>query len=307
MEQRALRRQSLTAEGGFTLIEMMVSLLVLMVVSGTVIRGVLDMSDLQTTISNRSDMHAGVRNVTELLSQEIGQAGRIGLPAAVTLTAASAIGATTLTVSSSTGMFVNEQLQIDTGPNQETVTVTGIVANQLTTTALGIAHGNGAVVFAPGGFAAGVVPSTTANGSSGTKLKMFGDINGDGNMVYVEYWCDTANNRLYRNSVAFNAGAKPGYTPAMVLIDNIQANPNATPCFTYQTQVAAGATYVTDVAITLTVQTQNRDRKTNSFQAETKALLNVSPRNVFSVWQLAGLGVTNRVQPTPATVTNLLQ
>jgi len=60
------------------------------------------------------------------------------------------------------------------------------------------------------------------------------------------------------------------------------------------------------VAITLTVQTQNRDRKTGGFQTETKALLNVSPRNVFNVWQMAGLGNTNRVQPMPASVAALL-
>jgi hypothetical protein len=147
-----------------------------------------------------------------------------------------------------------------------------------------------------------------ANGSSATKLKIFGDINGDGTMVYVEYWCDTAAGRLYRNSVPITAGAKPAYTVGMVLLDNIRPNPGnpATPCFTYQTQGAAGATYVTDVAITLTVRTQNRDRKTGDFQEETKALLNVSPRNVFNVWQLAGLGVTNRVQPMPASLNNLL-
>ena len=104
----------------------------------------------------------------------------------------------------------------------------------------------------------------------------------------------------------FTAGAKPAYTVDMVLIDNILANPGGTPCFTYQTQSAGGVNYVTDVAITLTVRTQNRDVNTNDFQTESKALLNVSPRNVFNVWQLAGLGVTNRVQPTPATVTALL-
>jgi hypothetical protein len=161
-------------------------------------------------------------------------------------------------------------------------------------------------VQVPGGFAAGVVPSTTLNGSTATKLKIFGDINSDGNMVYVEYWCDTANGRLYRNSMPFTQVGKPAYTVDMVLIDNIQANPGGAACFTYQTQGAGGATYVTDVAITLTVRTQNRDRKTGDFQSETKALLNVSPRNVFNVWQLAGLSITNRVQPTPATITALL-
>jgi Tfp pilus assembly protein PilW len=87
---------------------MMVAMLVLMVVSGTVIRGVMGMADLHATLSNRSDMHAGVRNVTELLTQEIGQAGKIALPGAVpvTVAAATAIGATSITVTSATGIFI---------------------------------------------------------------------------------------------------------------------------------------------------------------------------------------------------------
>jgi hypothetical protein len=45
---------------------------------------------------------------------------------------------------------------------------------------------------------------------------------------------------------------------------------------------------------------------TRQFQTETKALLNVSPRNVFDVLTMAGYGEINRVQYTPATVTALL-
>ena len=79
-----------------------------------------------------------------------------------------------------------------------------------------------------------------------------------------------------------------------------------TPCFIYQRQTAGGQTYITNVAVTLTVATVNVNRNTNAVETETKALLNVSPRNVFNVWQLAGLGITNRVQPTPASVVALL-
>jgi hypothetical protein len=68
----------------------------------------------------------------------------------------------------------------------------------------------------------------------------------------------------------------------------------------------AGTDYVIDVAVTLTAQTQIVDPQTGAFQQETKALLNVSPRNVFEVWNVASLGITNRVQPMPATVTSLL-
>ena len=85
------------------------------------------------------------------------------------------------------------------------------------------------------------------------------------------------------------------------------ANPNGTPCFTYQTAIVGANTYVTDVAITLTVQTQDIDPVTRQFQTETKTLLNVSPRNVFNVWELASLGVINRIQPMPPSVQALLR
>jgi hypothetical protein len=59
---------------------------------------------------------------------------------------------------------------------------------------------------------------------------------------------------------------------------------------------------VIGVAIMTTVQTRDRDPVTNEFQTVTKALLNVAPRNVYNVWQLASLGYNNRVQPLPPTV-----
>ena len=268
------------SDEGFTLIEMMITVLVLMIVSGTVMKGVLDLTNLHNTIMNRTDMHSGVRNATELLTQEVGQAGRIALPAPVTLTADPALAAVSLNVTSTTGMFIGEQLNIDTGALQETATVTAVVSGtQISVSTLTKDHPNAAPVKASGGFAAGVVP---------------------------EYRCDTVAGRLYRNSMPFDAGAKPAITVEQILIDNILPNPDATPCFTYQTQTINGTTYVLDVAITLTVRTQNRDLNTGQFMTETKALLNVSPRNVFNVWQLAGLGVTNRVQPIPPTVTALL-
>ena len=70
--------------------------------------------------------------------------------------------------------------------------------------------------------------------------------------------------------------------------------------------VVGANTFVLDVAITLTVQTQQIDPITRQYQTETKALLNVSPRNVFNVWQLASAGVSGRIQPMPPTVTTLL-
>jgi hypothetical protein len=56
----------------------------------------------------------------------------------------------------------------------------------------------------------------------------------------------------------------------------------------------------------LTVQTQQLDPITRRYQTETKALLNVSPRNVFNAWAYAGMGYSERIQPTPPSITLLL-
>jgi hypothetical protein len=256
-------------------------------------------------------MHSGVRNATELLQQEVGQAGRIALPGRVTTTSAVAVGAATVTLASTApgaataGMFVGEKLAIGTGDLQEIVTITAINGDQITGT-FANAHPANALVAATGGFAAGVVPTTTANGSTGTVLKILGDINHNGSMVYVEYRCDVATRRLYRNSMPFDAAVKPAVTVEQILLDNILANPDGTSCFTYQQKTVMGRTYAVGVAITLTVRTQERDRVTNAFQTETKALLNVSPRNVFNVWQMASLNETDRVQPIPPATLALL-
>ena len=294
------------AESGFSLPELLVSVMVLVSVIGTVTSLLFQMANAHRTVWNRTQMHSAVRGATELLQQEVGQAGLVALPGAPTLSAAVATGTQAVIVSSASGMFVGEQLSIDTGSNQETVTLTAVAGNQITAAFTG-AHAAGATIIAVGGFASGIVPASTANGSTGSVLKLFGDVNGDGNMVYVEYTCNTANHKLYRNVMPWNVGAKPALSTAIVLLSNIVPNPNGTPCFTYQTAIVGANTYVTDVAITLTVQTQDIDPITRQFQTETKTLLNVSPRNVFNVWELASIGATNRIQPMPASVQALLQ
>jgi hypothetical protein len=82
------------------------------------------------------------------------------------------------------------------------------------------------------------------------------------------------------------------------------------PCFTYQTSTISVSgtpfTFVLDVAVTLTVQTQQIDPITRQYQKETKALLNVSPRNVFNTWTYAGMGYSDRIQSTPVSLSTLL-
>ena len=302
--------QVMKQEAGFTLVELMLSTSILLVVSGIVVGATIDLTRLSTTMTNRSDMHSGVRNATALLQQEVGQAGRISLPAPSSLSAAVGIGVATVDVTSTAGMFVGERLVVGTGAEAETVTLTAVAGNQITANFM-LPHVAGERLATTGGFSAGVIPTTMANGSTGNVLKILGDINGDNNMVYVEYTCDLAGGRLLRNVMAFDAAVKPVPTVEQILLDNLLPNPpnpggGVPPCFIYQQQTFAGTTYVIGVAIMTTVRTQQRDAITNDFQTVTKALLNVSPRNVVNVWQLASLHYLNRVQPVPPSVVALL-
>src|SRR5262245_31377930 len=133
--------QTRSGESGFTLIEVLVSVMVLLVVSATALDGIMNLSKNTRTVTNRTEMHAGVRNATELMQQEVGQAGRAVLPGNVTLTAAVAVDATTFTVSDVSDMWVGQYLTVDTGGNidcttggkcAETVKVLQINGNTIT-------------------------------------------------------------------------------------------------------------------------------------------------------------------------------
>jgi prepilin-type N-terminal cleavage/methylation domain-containing protein len=346
------------SQAGFSLPELLIAVAILLIISSAVTSALLQMTTSQRTIWSRTQLHAGVRSATELLQQEVGQAGRIALPGSglsppSQWTLAGAVAESTLpqTVAvhvngavpaTMSGFFDGEQLVIDSGgsgpvpcvvtmPCQETVAVTVQLGTKTVTAIFAYPHAAGAAVQALGGFATGIVPnkkpdavSVYPNGSDGTHLKLFGDINGDGNMVYVEYTCDftTTPGNLFRNVMPYDqTTAKGAVNSSQVLLNNILPNPGGTDCFTYMPSPlpvvtglvdlacacpTQGQAFVLDVAITLTVQTQVIDPITRRFQLETKALLNVSPRNVFNTWQLASAGVIERVQPIPPTVTNLL-
>ncbi len=356
----------LRPDAGFSLVELLISITILLIVSSVVTSALLQMTNQQQTIWNRTEMHSGVRGATELLQQEVGQAGRMAVPNKIVSTTAltdfdpttisdcqvrtvtlacTAPGCLTDKPNPTDGLWFDAPTNasilltwID-GDHSETVRVQALdrAANTITA-CFWENHPNTtgpAPVVTRGAFANGIVapsiasggPNPIPNGSDGNHLKLFGDINGDGKMVYIEYVCDNGDiigvapsYNLYRNVMAFDtpAAAKPAVTNSMILLTNVHQNPPdvsgaARPCFQYQYPNPATISvqgvptaFVLDVAVTLTVWTQMLDPVTKQNQRETKALLNVSPRNVFFAWELAGIGYTDRVQSTPATVAALL-
>ena len=353
------------------MIELLVATSIFLIITGIVATALKQVTQSQSTIWNRTQMHSGVRGATELMQQEVGQAGRIATPVPIIAAGAipgagagncdpshpgewgpqpspvnpaggpyapaPAIAVAPVAVSGvnqygTDGLFGSAGaaplsytlLTTMDGPSREFTQVYSVDKAAHTFVAcFESPHNAGTVLMALGGFANGIVPPVgVPNGSTANVLKMFGDINGDGNMVYVEYTCDTTNaHKLYRNVMAFDAVAKPPLSDALVLLSNVMPHPDgSTGCFNYQIMpdpahvppdpqiIVQGipVTFVLDVAITLTVQTQQKDPVTGQFQKETKALLNVSPRNVFNSWQLAGAGYTDHMQSTPGTITALL-
>ena len=229
---------------GFSLAELLVATAVLMIISSITMAALLQMTTSQQTIWNRTQIHAGVRSAFELLQQEVGQAGRIALPGPTAPRLAAAItvtGAQTVFVTSTGGMFVGEQVVVGAGPTRETVTLTALdtVANTIAGDFFFVHPAVGGLldsIAVYGGFASGIVPPTRPNGSTDIVLKLYGDINSDGNMLYVEYTCEDGE-KLYRNSMDWNAPSKPVKTDAMVLLSNLLPNPDGTPCFSYQEEV----------------------------------------------------------------------
>jgi len=329
------------------MIELLVATCVLLLVMGVVMTALRQSMQQQQTIWNRTEMHSGVRGATELMQQEVGQAGRVGVPLDIVLQGSTPNPAPTncdpahpdvsasvpIAVSSTKGLWATagtapaSYAVISTldGDNWEETPLWQVITNPDGVTGTISAcfskvHAAGTKVQVLGTFGNGIIPPAPGvvagfagipNGSTATVLKMFGDINGDGNMVYVEYTCDTVAGKLYRTSMAWDSTTKPKVSDSLVLLNNVQPNPGGTACFTYQVTspiIVQGQplSFVLDVAITLTVQTQQVDPVTKQFQTETKALLNVSPRNVFNAWELAGAGYTDRIQSTPATITALL-
>ena len=329
-------------DAGFSLIELLFATGLLLVVSSIVTTALIQMTNAQKTIWNRTEMHSGIRGATELLQQEVGQAGRIATPESVapltfqtSITAAAGqvsgscdpanptAGAQSVTLNSVAGLWATGGLNPSyvmlttmDGNNQESFRVATVTPGTppSITACFTKEHLVGTVVMPLGGFVTGIVPDTgVVNGSGPYVLKLYGDINGDGNMVYVEYTCDTTAGKLYRNVMPWDqaASTKPANDDSMVLLANIKPNPGGAACFTYQksTPITINGTsfiFVLDVAITLTVETEQVDPVTKVKQTETKALLNVSPRNVFNAWEFAGMGYTDRIQSTPTTVVGLV-
>ncbi len=256
-----------SSQAGFSLPELLISVTMLLIISSAVTSALLQMTSSQRTIWNRTAAPRW-RSERDRAAAAGGRTGRQDFAAwRRDFAAAVPIGAQTVGVrvngavpATMTGFFVGEQLVVDVGgptpcvviqPCAETVTVTAVnVAGKQITATFAYPHNANTSVQALGGFGTGIVPPLAAgfaNGSLPSVLKLYGDVNSDGQMVYVEYTCDPApggTGNLYRNVMPYDQ-APPKLAPnaGQVLLSSIQTNPGGVACFTYMLN-PAGAGYI---------------------------------------------------------------
>jgi prepilin-type N-terminal cleavage/methylation domain-containing protein len=292
------------SEKGFSLLEMLISVVILLITSGAAFYALAYYQRSYGSSQLRADMHMGVRAALELMAQEVNQAGLLPFGPPRQLSAAVSPSPTAQpvqVVTSVNSIFVNEMLTIDTGSNQEDVKVTAVNTGTSQITAVFTkAHPANAPVNAFGLFPQGI-RSTSPNPSSSTLLKIFGDINGDNTITYVEYDC--SGSTLTRSEWQIPSSGARVLVRTGTLVKDVIANPGSPPtaCFQYTTASAGGFTFVTGVTVTLSVQTADKDPFTKQRVSMTQSSLNLSPRNLLTGMDLAQAGFTGRLQPIPPT------
>jgi prepilin-type N-terminal cleavage/methylation domain-containing protein len=332
-ETRTGFRASRATCRGFSLVELLVSMVVLTVIMGGIVTTLASSQEAYGVSQMQSDMYEKVRGAAELMAQEIGQAGVVTLPAGVTIGGSGVTGSGTaqaVTVSSTTSMYSGtgtsgEAVLVDAGnTSEELVNITALTS----TTMSGIFtknHSNGAPVTVLGVFPSGIVPQGTTDGSTSnpgaaaSTLNLFGDINADGSLVYVRYTCDTTSTpgTLTRSVTTITPGSSTIST-AQSLLSTLIVNPSNTtyptgvPCFIFtQLSVTVGSTtytFVTNVGITLSVRSLKPDPHTSQYLTMTKSFLDLAPRNLLAGVELANAATSNsaltsRLQATPSNVT----
>jgi prepilin-type N-terminal cleavage/methylation domain-containing protein len=227
-----------SSQSGFTLLEMLISVALLVILSGAILGGLGAVQKSYRGDEIRGSLNQEVRATMEMISQEIGQAGLppTGLSgnstyagtgadgALATLSAAVTAGETTAVgVSDTTRLQAGMLVAVDTGAYAELLQITNVSSSAGTITVATVdntagfqkAHAYttvGAALYPQGVYPMGISfksPPTTASAFSSfsyQSLIMFGDITGTGTLSVVQYNCPIANSALTVGSTVAQFG-----------------------------------------------------------------------------------------------------
>ncbi len=317
---------------GFSLIELLCSVALLMIVGGAAMYALVIYQKTYSSNSVRQDLQSSVRSATELLQQEIGQAGAftglggVTTPISITTNIASGSTAVAFPAAVAPNMWVGEKLQVDVNSSlAETVSVTARSGNNVTATFANSHTGSVAspiIISLAGIFPNGIIPGTgsTAGTTAATQLNIIGDVNNDGNLYYVTYSCVQLSTPPTYGTLTRTITQLPASTltttatTSDTLVQNVVPNPDGSGCFTYPTAITPGSftNVYSSVGVTLTTQASTPDAQTGAncptnsnptnsgcYAAFTNSFLNLSPRNIIYGVNLATAGSNNLLQTLP--------
>jgi Tfp pilus assembly protein PilW len=287
-------------EDGFSLAEMLVSLLILVPLIGAVVGlfsvAVNQHGSEQSSVEANQDARSGL----EMMTMEIAQAGSHGDQSTATTAGISAsVDPQAVSVASSSGFTIGDYVDLDSGANEEIVEVTAVGTGSISGV-FRIAHptpGASVRLYALP-YLTGVIPPAGLGADSSatvTRLKFFGDINGDGNVYYVEYDYDKANAQITRSMTPITQASM---NPALPLVRNVK--PDSVQ-FTLYTD---GQNVVTSVSLALTVQnTWITASKYQETELSSRIVIPSAVAGSVLLEEIQTYGGVNRLPLTPPQVT----
>ncbi len=288
-------------ENGFSLTELLVSLLILSSIMGAVLTLVSTAVSQHDAEQNAVDMSQGARSGLELMTTEIAQAGSHRDHQTTTSgTITGQAGNQSAGVASTAGLTVGDFVSVGMGSSNELVEIKAVDTNSITGS-FHTTHASGVPVrlFALPYLTGVIRPAGLGSSSSATvtTLRFFGDVNADGNLYYVEYSYDAANARITRSMTPITQATK---NAALPIVNNVKAGSASFTLYTDSRGV------VTSVRLGLVVvATKKTGTKYQETAISTKVVIPSAMAASDLLHEVSVYGGINRLPPTPAQVTTL--
>lgn len=310
------------SQRGFTLVELMVALGILLAVLAPVLAMFTNLENSYAGTQQKIRLEMQGRSALNLMANEIELAGSNSVTDTVTTAAVGPCTPCTISVSDGAALNPGDVVSLDTGASNEQAAVISSGPDNFTANLIKT-HQVGATVVYPGyPYANGVYAvkgaysgTCPAGAACGSELQFYGNVFGDGNCVvsggcgygkiyFIEYRYDAGTQRLLRSATpVIDTTLQPFYP----ICDHVTAVVFAA----YPDEECSGSLpcpsegNLTSLNLTLTIKTPYNDPQTG--QPETYNLQRgvIEARNVAVASQMINSADASNVAPTPVNVPTL--
>lgn len=254
------------SETGFTLTELMVSMLVLLPVMGAAVTLFSVGANRHATGQSGIDANQEARVGLEIMTTELAQASSHADVATLTSDAINpSLNAQSVRVASTAGFTAGDDIDVGVPPNDEIVQLTGVTGSTLTAVFRFSHSANTPIRLSAMPYVNGVIRPTGMAPSSSlavTALRFFGHIRGnnsdqsqnDPTIQYVEYAYDSANSQITRSvtpitqttknpALPFIRNVRPGSVQFTLNTDDLGVVTSANVAFTVRSSLKSGSKY----------------------------------------------------------------